>query len=152
MKAYALVVTNRALAAVVMLAVIGFPTVASAGGPVAVLGKRNLTGRYGIGWGTSHPALIYNGGVPSGKAWNLRWSNWGSASTTARGLTWLYRANGGYYGRPGAIELRAYRLGRCKAGGARAYTRLAARVAIHPGGPLGRWFAWGGWHTICRFP
>jgi hypothetical protein len=86
---------------------------------------------------------LYNGGVPSGKAWNLRWSNWGSASTTAHGLTWLYRPHGGYYGKPGAIELRAYRLGKCKVGGAQAYTRLAARVAIRPSGRLGRWFALG---------
>jgi hypothetical protein len=37
-----------------------------------VLGKTKLTGRYGAGWGTSHPKLIYNGGVPSGKAWSLQ--------------------------------------------------------------------------------
>jgi hypothetical protein len=130
----------------------GFPVVATAGGTEEVLGKKTLTGRYGIGWGTPHPSVIYNGGVPSGKAWNLRWSSWGSASSTAHGLTWLYRPLGGYYGKPGAIEFRAYRLGRCEVRGARAYTRLAARVAIRPGGPLGRWFEWGGWHTICRFP
>jgi hypothetical protein len=62
-RPYALVVTSRALAAVVMLAVMGFPVVASAGGAQVVLGKRKLTGRYGIGWGTPHPSLIYNGGV-----------------------------------------------------------------------------------------
>jgi hypothetical protein len=117
-----------------------------------VLGKPHLTGRYGTGWGTAHPETIFNGGVPSGEAWNLRWSNWGARSTTARGLTWLYRPQGGYYDKPRVIELRAYRLGRCATGGRPAYTRLAARVAIRPVGALGRWFAWGGWRTICRFP
>jgi hypothetical protein len=136
---------------VVTVAFIGIPVSASAAGSGVVLGKRGLTGSYGLGWGTSSPSLIYNGGVPSGKAWDLRWSNWGSASAaTAHGLTWLYRPHGGYYGKPGAIELRAYRLGRCVPGGVRAYTRLAVRVAIRPGGPLGRWYAWGGWHTTCR--
>ena len=137
---------------VVGLALVASPVVARAGHGEVVLGKKGLTGRYGIGWGTPHPSLIYNGGVPSGKAWNLHWFNWGSSSATAHGLTWIYRPNGGYYGKPAAIELRAYRLGQCKAGGTRAYTRLAARVALRPGGTLGRWFAWGGWRTICRFP
>lgn len=144
-------VIRRAIAVVVVLSFIALPVVASAGHSEVVLGKKNLMGRYGIGWGTPHPSRIYNGGVPSGNAWNLRWSNWGSASTTAHGLTWLYRPNGGYYAKPGAIELRAYRLGQCEAGGERAYTRLAARVAVRPGGALGRWYAWGGWRTVCRF-
>jgi hypothetical protein len=125
--------------------------VAGAGTTGPILGKWKLTGRYSVGWGTAHPAVIYNGGVPSGKAWDLHWTNWGAAATTAHGLTWLYRPNGGYYGQPGAIEFRAYRLGQCRAGGPRAYTRLSARVATRPGGVLGRWFAWGGWRTLCRF-
>ncbi len=125
---------------------------AGAGTTEPVLGKWKLTGRYAAGWGTAHPPVIYNGGVPSGKAWDLHWTNWGAGATTAYGLTWLYRPNGGYYAKPGAIELRAYRLGRCRSGGPSAYTRLAARVAIRPGGVLGHWFAWGGWRTLCRFP
>lgn len=133
-----------------MVAVVGLPVVASAGGSEVVLGKKGLTGSYGIGWGKPHPSLIYNGGVPSGKAWNLRWLNWGSASATGHGLTWLYRPHGGYYGKPGAIEFRAYRRGQCVAGGVQAYTRLAVRVAMRPGGPLGRWYAWGGWRTTCQ--
>ena len=140
--------TGRSLA-VVALALIPSAVIANAGNREVVLGKRNLNGRYGIGWGTAHPSVIYNGGVPSGKAWSLRWSNWGAESTTARGLTALYRPSGGYYDKPGAIELRAYRIGQCEAGGKLAYTRLAARVAIRPGGALSRWFAWGGWKTVC---
>ena len=143
---------RRAFAVIVILVLIPLAVVANAGTREVVLGKRNLTGNDGVGWGTAHPSVIDNGGVPSGKAWNLRWSNWGAASATAHGLTWLYRPKGGYYRRPGAMELRAYRLGRCEVGGDPAYTRLAARVATRPGGPLGQWFAWGGWRTICRWP
>jgi len=144
---------DRAHTVVFAVAFIPFSVVvANAGNNQVVLGRADLTGRYGIGWGTAHPSVIYNGGVPSGKAWNVRWSHWGAASSTAHGLTSLYRPNGGYYSKPGAIELRAYRIGQCVAGGKPAYTRLAARVAIRPGGTPGRWFAWGGWHTVCRFP
>jgi hypothetical protein len=116
-----------------------------------VLGKKNLL-RYGVGWGAAHPRLIFNGGDPSGRAWNLRWSGWGSGIAVARGLTWISSPQGGYYSKPGAVELRAYRLGRCSANRPRAYTRMQVRVTVRPGGPLGRWFAWGGWRSICRGP
>ena len=116
-----------------------------------VLGKKNLL-RYGIGWGTAHPRLIFNGGDPSGRAWNLRWSGWGSGVALARGLTWINSPQGGYFNQPGAIELRAYRPGRCSPNGLPAYTRLQVRSALRPGGPLSRWFAWGGWQSICRSP
>ena len=105
---------------VVGLALVASPVVARAGHEEVVLGKKGLTGRYGIGWGTPHPSLIYNGGVPSGKAWNLHWFNWGSSSAIAHGLTWIYRPNGSYYGKPAAIELRAYRLGQCRSEGSLA--------------------------------
>jgi hypothetical protein len=78
-RAYAVKVTGRTFAVVVLLAFTPLAAVASGGNREVVLGKRNLTGRYGIGWGTAHPPVIYNGGVPSGKAWNLRWSKWGAA-------------------------------------------------------------------------
>jgi hypothetical protein len=143
---------TRCFVLVVTLALSFSAVIANAGDGEVVLGKQYLRGKYDIGWGTAHPSVIDNGGVPSGKAWNLWWSNWGAASATAHGLTWLYRPNGGYYRKPGAIELRAYRLGRCEPGGKPAYTRLAGRVAVRPGGPLGRWFLWGGSGTICRTP
>src|SRR5215471_11259125 len=69
-----------------------------------VLGKKHLL-RYGVGWGTVHPRLIFNGGDPSGKAWHLTWSSWGAASAYARGLTWIFRPKGGYYSKPAAIQL-----------------------------------------------
>ena len=116
-----------------------------------MLGNKNLLS-HGIGWGTVHPRLIFNGGDPSGRAWNLRWSGWGSAVAHARGDTWISAPQGGYYKKPGAIEFRAYGLGRCSPTGPRAYTHLQARVALRHGGHLGRWLAWGGWRSICRFP
>jgi len=113
-----------------------------------VLGKKGLL-PYGRGWGQAHPRLIFNGGVPNGKAWNLRWTGWGSPVAHAHGLTWIYRPGGGYFGKPAEIELRAFRIGRCSPAGPWAYTRLGAREAVRPGGPLSRWFPWGGWTSIC---
>jgi len=115
-----------------------------------VLGKKHLL-IYGIGWGTSHPRLIFNGGDPSGKAWHLTWRNWGAATADAHGLTWITNPKGNYYGK-GAIELRASRIGRCTPHGPRAYTYLQARTAARPGGRLSRWSAWGGWKSTCKGP
>jgi hypothetical protein len=116
-----------------------------------VLGKKGILNG-GVGWGTAHPRTIFNGGDPNGRAWDLRWTDWGTPVTHATGRTWLFRPDGGYYGKAGAIELRASRMGRCTPNGPRAYTRLQAREATRPGGPLGRWFAWGGWKSICTGP
>jgi hypothetical protein len=115
-----------------------------------VLGKKHLLS-YGIGWGTAHPRVIYNGGDPTGKAWHLTWRNWGAAVAYARGLTWIEPHRRGYHGK-GAIELRASRIGRCTPQGPRAYTYLQARVVVRPGGRLSQWFAWSGWKSICKFP
>ena len=115
-----------------------------------VLGSKHFV-RYGIGWGTAHPRVIFNGGDPNGKAFNIRWNGWGSRVAVGHGLTWLFRPNGGYYSKPGAIELRAYRVGKCSARGPRAYLRLRAREAVRPGGPLGPWFRWGGQRTLCHW-
>jgi hypothetical protein len=116
-----------------------------------VLGKHHLL-RYGFGWGTQHPRSIFNGGDPGGKAWRLTWRNWGAASAYARGRAWIPRPGGNYYGKPGVIELRASHIGRCTRHGPGAYTFLQAREAVRPGGPLSRWFAWGGWASICKGP
>ncbi len=115
-----------------------------------VLGKKHLL-RGGIGWGTAHPRLIFNGGDPSGRAWRLTWHGWGAPVAHARGVTSIFRPKGGYYRKPGAIELRASRIGRCTPHGPRAYTFLQARVAVRPGGRLTHWFAWGGSKSICTW-
>jgi hypothetical protein len=151
---YSSVLRRRLLAGstglVVTIALVVLSTAVAAGTSV-VLGKRHLL-RYGSGWGTAHPRSINNGGDPNGHAWHLTWRNWGTASATARGLTWIFRPNGGNYGKPGAIDLRASRIGRCTRQGPRAYTFLQAREAMRPGGRLSRWFAWGGWKSICKGP
>lgn len=116
--------------------------------PVA-LGATTLF-KNGVGWGTAHPALIFNGGDPNGRAWKLKWRDWGRDVTYATGLTWIFRPGGGYFGKPGGIELQAYGIGRCSQAGGRAYLHLRARESVRPGGPFGRWFLWAGLRTICR--
>jgi len=114
-----------------------------------VLGSKNLVS-YGIGWGTAHPRLIFNGGDPSGGARHLEWRDWGAPVAYARGLAVIPRPGGNFYPKLGRIELRAWGLGRCAQRGPRAYTRLLAREAP-PGGPLSGWEPWSGWRSICKF-
>jgi hypothetical protein len=140
---------NPILASLVMAVLCVSAAASSPGTPV--LGKKNLLSG-GIGWGTAQPAVIFNGGDPSGRAYALRWTGWGNATAYAYGLNPIFKPQGGYYREPGRIELRAYRIARCVPGGPTAYTRLEARVAGRPGGPLGKWFAWGGWKTLCTWP
>jgi len=120
----------------------GRAVAASAGEPV--LGSPAYLAPYGEGWGTPHPESVFNGGDPTGSASRLHWRHWGEPTATARGTTPLLRPEGGYYGRPGAIMLRADHLGRCP-DGTYGYTRLHLRVAHRPGGPLGK--RWRGWTT-----
>lgn len=118
-------------------------------GPVA-LGVTGLFPRGSVGWGTAHPRYIFNGGDPNGTAWKLRWTGWGTPVARAEGLTWIFKPTGGYFRKPGNIELRASRIGRCTAKGPRSYTRLLARESLRPGGPFSHWFAWNGLATLCR--
>jgi hypothetical protein len=141
------------LGAAAMLTSLVFALVAA--GPVAgnapvVLGVRGLFPQGGVGWGTPHPPYIFNGGDPNGTAWKLRWLGWGTALARARGLTWIFKPTGGYFSRPGSIELRASRIARCRANDPLSYTRLLARESLRPGGPFGHWFAWNGLSTLCR--
>jgi hypothetical protein len=140
----------RRVAVVGCIVLLAFVASSNAG-TVVVLGKKRLLAD-GVGWGTPHPRVIFNGGDPSGKAFDLHWSDWGSTAAHATGLTWVNRPKGGYYAKPAEIQLQAYRLGKCASSGPTAYTRLRAREATKPGGALSQWFAWGGWTTICKFP
>ena len=64
----------------------------------------------------------------------------------------LYKPGGGYYRKMGRIVLRAQRLGHCGQGGRRAYTRMHARSARKPGGPVSkRWHPWSPDANICRW-
>jgi hypothetical protein len=133
------------------LALLTVAVPAASGGSQVVLGKKNIV-PYGVGWGTAHPRLLFNGGDPNGRAFRLHWRDWGKRVARAKGLTWIFTPHGGYYATPGAIELRASRIRHCTKNGPRAYTRLEAREAVKPGGRLGRWFRWGGWKSICTGP
>jgi hypothetical protein len=139
------------LVAASVLALLTLAAPAATGGEQVVLGRKHLLNG-GVGWGTAHPRVIFNGGDPNGRAWHLRWHGWGTRVARATGRTWLFNPRGGYYSKPGAIELRAYRIGHCTKGGPRAYTQLKAREAVKPGGRLSRWFDWGGWKSICTGP
>lgn len=140
--------------AVVAVALIGQqPGTGSAapnGGQIVLGSKHRAITPGGYGWGTAHPRAFYNGNDPSGAVWNIRWDGWGGKDAIGRGLTWIFRPQGAYYSKPGAIELRVFGIGRCTATGPRAYLHLQVRVASRPGGPLGKWFAWGGDPTTCH--
>ena len=116
---------------------------------VIVIGEKALFVD-GTGWGTPHPSRLFNGGDPNGLAWRLVWKDWGKATATAKGLTWIPRSTGGYYRSAGTVELRASAIGRCRLGGPIAYLRLEARESIAPGSHLGPWFRWAGLARLCR--
>ena len=116
-----------------------------------VLGSASYAGPYGSGWGKEKPRTVSNGGVPSGVAKAIRWTNWGAPVSYGRGRIAIYKPRGGYYRKLAVIELRASRLASCPGeGGWPAYTRLQARVPKRPGGKLGKWFSWSGSKTICE--
>jgi hypothetical protein len=127
----------------------GGPASASAAARVVILGSTKWALPDGYGFGSAHPHAIFNGGDPSGLVTHLVWRRWGTSVATAKGKNAIFKPNGGYYGTLVTIDLRAYDLGRCTAGGPLAYRKLAAREPSRPGGPPGRWFAWAGARTIC---
>ena len=146
----------RPLAVATMLGLLIGATVAarasaSAASGTVVLGSSAFAGPNGSGWGTAHPSEIFNGGDPSGLVSHIRWSKWGQSSSTGQGLTAIFKPKGGYYSTRVPAQLRAYDLGRCTAHGPLAYQRLMVREPSRPGGPFGRWFAWSGAKTLCRY-
>jgi hypothetical protein len=140
-----------AVLAVILGAAAWIGTARAAGGGAVVLGSSAYAGSNGVGWGTPHPSEIFNGGDPSGRVTQIRWSGWGGAATVGHGLNAIFMPQGGYYGKLAGIELIAYDLGRCTRGGPLAYRELIARVPKKPGGPYGAWFLWSGSRSLCRF-
>ena len=104
----------------------------------------------GKGWGTKAPAIVYNGGVPSGLIDHIRWRNWGAPVAYGSGITSIYKPNGGYYPQQVPAELRAEDLGRCRPGGPLTYRRLYVRNPLKPGGPVDQWRLWSLLKTLCR--
>src|SRR2546423_9073111 len=41
----------------------------------------------------------------SGEVRHIHWKSWGGRSARGRGLTWIYKPNGGYYSKPGRIKI-----------------------------------------------
>ena len=116
-----------------------------------VLGNKRFAPR-GAGFGKARPKRIYNGGVPSGEVRHIHWKSWAGRSARGRGLTWIYKPNGGYYSKPGRIKLHAFGVGRCTKHGPLAYRHLRVRVVKRPGGHYGRWLNWSGTRNICTYP
>jgi hypothetical protein len=118
--------------------------------PIPVLGSKRFSAPFGAGFGTAEPEVIFNGGDPSGEVSKIHWRGWGEPSAIGTGLEPIFKPRGGYFRKPGRVELRATALGKC--GPKAAYTRLEFRAPKHPGGKLGRWMLWSGEKTICVRP
>lgn len=122
------------LALAVLAAVcLSFAATSDASAATVVIGKKNLY-QGGAGWGSSKPKRLYNGGVPNGLIEKIKWRRWGKSSARGNGITYAYKPEGGYYAKPVKIKLEATRLGRCKGGKRRAYTRLIVQPQVKPGG------------------
>jgi hypothetical protein len=68
------------------------------------------------GWGTPHPQRIFNGGDPTGIAFDLAWESWGGPTATAHGQTYLVPEGEGYGvadAVPGPVTVVAFDLGDC---------------------------------------
>lgn len=126
------------------------PATASAGNPGVVLGSPSYV-LNGGGWGTPEPAVISNGGAPSGVLTEIRWRNWGEPIARGTARASLYKPGGTYYAQGGRALLRAKRIGTCPGQTAPAYTVLEVRLPPWPGGPPGSWFKWSGSKTICDY-
>jgi hypothetical protein len=146
-------VVTRAVAAAFSVLALTVPAASTAANSVAsktvVLGSKTSFEPYGRGWGLRHPVSVDNGGDPSGKAWDLRWTHWGKSTTSAAGLTYLGPSKSRDW-RKGRLQFRASRLGRCGPSGPRAYTRLQVRVAELHGGAFGAWQLWNGRLNLCH--
>jgi hypothetical protein len=104
------------------------------------------------GWGAYKPQEIYNGGDPTGRVQNIHWSSWGRRTAIGHGTGWYVPSNGDVAGGKSAqIELRAFDLGHCVAGGPLAYQHLDARGPAPRGHKLGLWYSWSARRTLCRF-
>lgn len=138
-----------AAAALGVTAVLVFATTTASPQRAIVLGSKSYIGEGGaMGYGTPHPAEIYNGGDPSGHITHIHWTSWGGSVAVGDGLYYLSMPHFGYYRRPVTINLRAYDVGRCRRGGPRAYLKLAIRTPLRPGGPLAPWSRWQGLNDL----
>jgi hypothetical protein len=114
-----------------------------------VLGSTTSFVPYGVGWGTSKPDRLDNGGDPTGRVWNLRWKHWGATTALGDGLTFLSpTSKHGWV--TGRAELRASHIARCSPTGPAAYTRLEVRVALLKAGVYTAWSLWNDRPNLCH--
>jgi hypothetical protein len=123
-------------------------SVEASGAGTVTLGSSSFAGTYGKGWGSARPAVIYNGGDPSGLVREIQWTSWSGGTAIGFGLGNIFRPRGGYYP-PVLVELRAQALGHC--GSHQAYTQLAIRTPPKPEAPLGSWHLWSEAKSLCHF-
>ncbi len=97
-----------------------------------------------------HPALLDNNGDPSGHAWHIRWTAWGTPLARGSGLTYILGQTTGSGYRTGRLELRASHVRRCLTNGPRAYTRLEVRVAPLKHGSFSVWQLWNSRPNVCH--
>jgi hypothetical protein len=129
---------------------VGTGGISGSGVGAIVLGSRMSFGPYGRGWGRPYPSSLDNDGDPSGNAWRLRWTGWGSPVARATGLTYVLDPAPGTGYRKGRLQLRASRIGHCYGNGPLAYTRLAVRVASLHRGSFSAWQLWNGRPNLCH--
>jgi len=118
--------------------------------PDAVLGSiAYWPGGNTRGFGAAHPSELNTNGDPSGIVLDITWHDWGSATATGIGQTYLPKPGGGYYSGTVPIELRATNIGRC--GSVTGYQQLLYRVPTQPGGqPTGEWQLWANATNLCQ--
>jgi hypothetical protein len=137
----------RAKLIVASALVIVLGAVAASASAAVVLGSKGFTGPAGEGFGTAHPARIFNGGDLSGLVDHITWKHWGEPAAIGHGRNSIFKPTGGYYRRRVTVKLRASEIGPCA--GHRAYTRLEIRFPKHPGGRLGPWRLWADASSLC---
>lgn len=136
--------------AVLPAVLLGLAACAAPAGAV-VLGSPEYVSPYGEGWGTATPAVISNGGVPSGVLTDVSWQGWGAPVATATARASIYKPQGGYYAARPRVPLRAGDLGTCPGESELAYRSLEFRLPPWPGAPLGPWLKWSGSLDICDY-
>jgi hypothetical protein len=81
---------------------------------VPTLGQpAGIFARGGQGFGQVQPTVIFNGGDPTGRVTDIRWTSWGASKATGAGTGWYPGANGVAEGHYEPATVVAFDLGRC---------------------------------------
>ncbi len=150
--------STRRFAALILVALaaaaVAAPALAAGAGEAEMpaeppaLGSKAFSEPFGAGFGRPEPKVIFNGGDPSGEVSEIHWRSWGGPIAIGYGRNPIFRPQGGYYRKPGRVELRANKLGMC-AGKRRLHPPRNPRPQASRR-KLGKWFLWSGAKTICK--